>query len=172
MSEIPFDQMMQLMNVNAQRVRSLVRDVSDEQARWKPDAGSWSVLEVVSHLYDEEREDFRVRLDVILHRPDDAWPPIDPEGWVTARRYNEGDPATVLDGFLREREASLAWLCSLEEPDWEKAYKAPFGSIRAGDMFAAWVAHDLLHLRQLVELHWAYLNRQMTGYSTRYAGEW
>jgi hypothetical protein len=39
---------------------------------------------------------------------------------------------------------------------------------RAGDMFAAWVAHDLLYLRQL----WTYLSRQMTGYSTRYAGEW
>jgi hypothetical protein len=172
MSHIHFEPMIQLMASNAERIHSLARDVSAEQARWKPDGDSWSILEVVSHLYDEEREDFRVRLDIILHRPDEAWPQIDPQGWVTARRYNEGDPAVALDGFLREREASLAWLRALVEPDWEKTYPAPFGPIRAGDMFAAWVAHDVLHLRQLVELHWAYLNRQMTGYSSRYAGEW
>jgi hypothetical protein len=172
MSHIQFEQMIQLMRTNAQRIRSLAHDVSAAQARWKPDAESWSILEVVSHLYDEEREDFRVRLDIILHRPDEPWPKIDPQGWVTARRYNEGDLANTLEGFLGEREASLAWLHALAEPEWEKTYPAAFGPIRAGDMFAAWVAHDVLHLRQLVELHWAYLNGQMTGYSTRYAGEW
>ena len=41
-------------------------------------------------------------------------------------------------------------------PDWQKAEQAPFGPFHAGDMFAAWVAHDLLHTRQLVELHWAW----------------
>jgi hypothetical protein len=172
MSHINFEPMTALMASNAERIRTLVQDVSGEQARWKPDADSWSILEVVKHLYDEEREDFRVRLDIILHRPDEAWPKIDPQGWVTARRYNEGDLATSLDGFLREREASLAWLQTVAGADWEKTYMAAFGPIKAGDMFAAWVAHDLLHLRQLVELQWAYLDRKLTGYSTRYAGEW
>lgn len=172
MSHINFEPMTAMMASNAERIRRLVQDVSTEQARWKPDAESWSVLEVVKHLYDEEREDFRVRLDIILHRPDEAWPKIDPQGWVTARRYNDGDLVSDLDGFLREREASLAWLQTVAGADWEKTYTAAFGPIKAGEMFAAWVAHDLLHLRQLVELQWAYLNRKLAGYSTRYAGEW
>ena len=157
---------------NAQRIRTMVEHVSDQQARWKPDQTSWSILEVAGHLLDEEREDFRVRLDITLHRADEAWPGIDPEGWVTKRRYNEQDPAQVLGNFLREREASLTWLRELAEPDWEATYAAPWGPIRAGDLLAAWVAHDLLHLRQLVELQWSYTGELVAPYSTRYAGAW
>ena len=88
------------------------------------------------------------------------------------RHYNAQDPSQTLESFLREREASLAWLRGLANPDWEATYAAPWGPIRAGDLFAAWVAHDLLHLRQLVELHWAYAEDQAGPYSTRYAGVW
>ncbi|MCB0058173.1 MAG: DinB family protein, partial [Caldilineaceae bacterium] len=62
------------MQRNAQRIAALVAGVPDEQARWKPDAESWSILEVVNHLLDEEREDFRVRIDYTLHRPGEKWP--------------------------------------------------------------------------------------------------
>ena len=57
----------QMVN-HAAAIRSLAQGISDEQARWKPDPDSWSLLEVINHLYDEERQDFRVRLEIILHR--------------------------------------------------------------------------------------------------------
>jgi hypothetical protein len=52
----------QLTN-QAETIRSLVQGITDEQARWKPDAKSWSLLEVINHLGDEEREDFRDHVD-------------------------------------------------------------------------------------------------------------
>ena len=157
---------------DAQRIRVLVEGISDEQARWRPDPDSWSILEVVNHLLDEEREDFRVLLDLALHRPDEERPRIDPGGWVTERGYNERDLGESLQGFLAARKESLAWLRGLSSPDWEAVCQAPWGPIRAGDVFAAWVAHDLLHIRQLVELHWAYTTRQLQPYKVEYAGEW
>lgn len=160
------------MDDSAQRVRALVEGVSDEQARWKPDPDTWSILEVVSHLLDEEKEDFRVFLDYALHHPGEPRPPIAPQAWVTERAYNQQDPGESLQGYLAARESSLAWLRTLSSPDWEAAYQAPWGPIKAGDIFASWVAHDLLHTRQLVELHWAWTTRQVQPYSTRYAGEW
>lgn len=36
-----------------------MRGVTQSEALYKPHAKSWSMLEVVCHLYDEEREDFR-----------------------------------------------------------------------------------------------------------------
>ncbi len=42
----------------------------------------------------------------------------------------------------------------------------------AGDLLAAWVAHDVLHLRQLVELRYAYLVEEAQPNSVGYAGEW
>ncbi len=41
------------------------------------------------------------------------------------------------------RNEALAWLDSIENPDWDIVYEAPFGEITAGDMFVSWVTHDL-----------------------------
>ncbi|HHY57384.1 MAG TPA: DinB family protein [Chloroflexi bacterium] len=167
------EQIMATMQMNVRRIAALVAGVGATQARWKPDAASWSILEVVNHLLDEEREDFRVRIDFTLHRPGAAWPPIDPGGWVTARRYNERDLAESLTALLAEREQSLAWLRGLPTPDWSVTAVAPWGEpFPAGKLLAAWVAHDLLHLRQLVELHWAWTTAELAPFTCEYAGEW
>jgi hypothetical protein len=160
------------MAENALRIRALIQGVSDGQARWRPSPDAWSILEVVNHLLDEERRDFRVRLDYTLHRPGEPWPPIDPQGWVTEHRYNDQDLGASLDAYLAERQASLTWLGGLPAPDWQATYEAPWGPISAGDLFASWVAHDLLHTRQIVELLWAYGTAELRPYQTRYAGEW
>jgi len=156
----------------AQIIRGLAGDIAPTQAAWKPDPASWSVIEVVNHLYDEEREDFRAHLAAVLAGPATPWAPIDPQGWVTQRHYNERDLAQSAANFLRERERSLAWLRGLTVADWDIAYTTPWGSITAGDLLASWVAHDLLHIRQLVELRWQHLVVAVAPYQVRYAGEW
>ena len=165
-------QLIHQMQLNANRIRALVDGISQEQARWNPAPDSWSILEVVNHLYDEECLDFRVRLDIILHRPQEQWPPIDPQGWVKERQYNQRDLANSLENYLSERKKSLAWLKNLGEVDWDTNIPAPWGMISAGDMFVAWAAHDLLHMRQLVELQHAYAMRLSDPYNSTYAGEW
>ena len=160
------------LQTHADAIRSLAQNISDEQAHWKPDPESWSVLEVLCHLYDEECFDFRVRLDIILHHPEEPWPPIDPKGWVASHQYSQRHLAQTVVNFLAERQKSLAWLQELESPDWQSSCKTPWGSMTAGDMFAAWVAHDLLHLRELVVLHYAYIARTVERHTVIYAGEW
>lgn len=59
-------------------IRALLSGITPEESRIKPDPESWSILEVVCHLYDEEREDFREHLDFILHRQNEEWHMIDP----------------------------------------------------------------------------------------------
>ncbi len=158
---------------NAKTISTFVQDISAEQARWRPNDESWSILEVINHFYDEEREDFRVRLNLLLFSPEEDWPPIDPSGWVTVRNYNERDLQSSLANFLHEREKSLEWLNDLHEPNWESGREAPWGGImRAGDMMTSWLAHDYLHIRQLNELHYTYWADKADPYSGLYAGEW
>jgi hypothetical protein len=161
-----------LMKENARRIESLVNGLSLDEARWKPTPNDWSVLEVINHLYDEEKEDFRVRLDIVLQHPDKKWPPIDPQGWVKARNYNARDFQTSLQHFLEEREVSLSWLHTLDQAIWETEYEAPFGLIRAGDMLAAWVTHDHHHMRQLVGLLRGLILEKMAPFEGDYAGQW
>jgi len=158
---------------NCTAIEALAAGVDDAQARWKPSAHAWSILEVINHLGDEEREDFRRRVDFTLHRQGETWPPIDPPGWVTERRYNERDLADSLARFLAERARSLEWLAGLAAPDWSLSYEHPVaGRLTAGDLLASWVAHDLLHIRQLAGLHHAHLAIAAPGRDIRYAGDW
>ena len=158
--------------LNRDRVAVLARGISEEQARWKPNEDSWSILEVVAHLADEEEFDFPVRLKIILEAEGKTWPEIDPGGWVIEREYNQGDLYESLNRYFNLRNEWLEWLDSLEKPDWDLTYETPVGEISAGDMFSSWVAHDLLHLRQLVELHRQYLEEQVPPYMLDYAGDW
>lgn len=161
--------LIQQLAANSERIRQLTSDVLESQARWKPDEQSWSILEVVNHLYDEERLDFRHHLDFTLHPTGEPWRMNNPLAWVQERQYNERDLRDSLEGFLAERRESLGWLRDLSNPYWDATALTPFGLIRAGDILASWAAHDLLHLRQLVELHLGYLRQEAEPYQTDYA---
>jgi len=167
-----FEILYQELSHSAEMIRALTAGLTPAEARFKPGPESWSILEVVCHLYDIEREDFRPRLDAILHRPAEKWTSFDPQSWITMRRYNERDLTEALKGFLAEREKSLTWLKNLSAPNWEAEHVDEFGSMKAGEMFASWVAHDNLHIRQLVELRRSRIVSLAEPFDVGYAGEW
>lgn len=158
---------------NAEAMRALVQTISDEQAQWKPNPETWSMKEVMEHVYNEERIDFRKHLKEMLSDPPQLWGEFRHEEYVSVE-----DCCQALEGFLTEREASIAWLKALKSPDWDTASQAPFGPagdvlvFSAGDVLASWVAHDFLHMRQMIELLYAWNEKQVSPYSVQYAGGW
>lgn len=167
-----FTELYQEMVNNTEIIRALTANISQDEARIKPTAEDWSILEVISHLHDEEREDFREHLDFILHRQTEEWHKIDPQGWVTSRKYNEHNFIDMQMKFFEERRKSLDWLIDLADTDWNITYTSEFGSVPAGEMFCSWVAHDNLHIRQLVELKRFQLEKLTQPYGIGYAGDW
>ncbi len=157
---------------SAEMIRALLGGLTQEEAQVKPNSESWSILEVVCHLCDEEREDFREHLDFILRRQNEKWHGIDPQGWVTERKYNEQDLRAMKERFFDERERSLDWLKGLSNADWNTKYQSDCGAMSAGAMLAAWVAHDNLHIRQLVELRRHRIETITKPYEIVYAGDW
>lgn len=151
---------------------AMLAGVPPDRARRRPAPDAWSLLEVARHLLDEEREDFRARIENLLSGTDAPFAPIDPAGWPASRRYQDDDLEETRLALRAEREASLAWLERLSGADWDRAKEMRFGPLRAGDLLASWVAHDLLHLRQLVALRYADLQGEASPYDIRYAGEW
>lgn len=157
---------------STEMIRALLSGITQEEARIKPDLESWSILEVICHLYDEEREDFREHVDFILHRQNEEWHQIDPQAWVTERKYNEQDFVEMQEKFFTERQKSLDWLMELSNANWDSLYTSLYGSTTAGEMFACWAAHDNLHIRQLVELRRFKIEKMTEPYSLEYAGDW
>jgi hypothetical protein len=161
------------MTANAEAMRALTLTVSEAQAQWKPAPETWSLREATTHLYHEERGDFRAHLQELLSDPPKSWGSLrlGPHAPVESCRQ-------ALDLFLAERQASLAWLGTLASPDWEVKTEIHFGpaheamTLSAGDVLVSWVAHDYLHIRQINELLYAWQMKQASPYSLEYAGGW
>lgn len=166
-----FDYCIEQLTANAAALKALTAGISPEQACWKPSPEAWSVLEVVNHLADEEREDFRPFAEWALGGP--AKMPHDSDTWILTRGYNARDLAASVADFLQERERSLAWLRGQTGTDWQTpvayTYRPGF---RAGDVLASWVAHDLLHQRHLVELRYKLAKAALLPFDVQYAGDW
>jgi len=156
---------------NSKAIAALLGNISDEQARWKPE-GKWSILEIVNHLYDEERDDFKLRLTLIIEDPRAAWPPIDPQTWITERKYNERDLAESVQRFLKERKDSILWLKSLHNVPWSNSKEHPTaGTMTASRLLYSWLAHDYLHIKQITIMLFNYLQKDVSPISLNYAGE-
>jgi hypothetical protein len=167
-----FETLYQELQNSTEMIRALLSGVTQEEAQVKPNPESWSILEVVCHLYDEEREDFREHVDFILHRQNEEWHQIDPQAWVTERNYNEQNFAEMQEKFFAERQKSLEWLIEMSNANWDTVYTSEHGSTTAGEMLACWIAHDNLHVRQLVELRRMKIENITRPYNLEYAGNW
>jgi hypothetical protein len=167
-----FSTLYQELQNSTEMIRALLSGITQQEARVRPTPESWSILEVVCHLYDIEREDFREHLDFILHRQQEEYHAIDPQAWITERKYNEQDFVEIQSNFFAERQKSLEWLKEISDANWEITYTSEYGTVSAGEMFSCWVAHDNLHLRQFVELRRARIEKITEPYPIEYAGDW
>jgi len=150
--------------------KSLLKEVSVEEYLWKEEPNRWCILETICHLRDEEREDFRARLKHVLETPTLPLPQIDPSGWVKKRKYIEQDYYIIFKDLKKERDQSYEWLKSLFNPKWDNAFKHPkYGAMTAKMFLTNWLAHDYLHIRQIIKLKFNFL-KQLSGESLIYAG--
>jgi hypothetical protein len=156
------------LTANADTIRVLVQAIPDEQAPWQPSPDRWSITQVMEHLYNEERIDFRQHLKEMLHDPPQPWGAFHDE-YIPVKSCRQ-----ALDAFLAERETSIAWLEALDTPDWDLTIQATFVdetiTLSAGDILISWVDHDWAHLRQMIKLLHAWLEKETTPYSTMYGG--
>ena len=169
---INLDEILRQLAANAQAIQALLHSISTEQAAWKPNDETWSITQVMEHVYNEERVDFRQHLREMFRDPPQTWGSLREYEWVQIH-----DLKLALDGFLKERAASIDWLQSLQSPDWEIISEAQFGPsevlrLSAADVLVSWVAHDYLHIRQMNELLYAWNEYLAVPNSVQYAGGW
>lgn len=160
------------LEINKAVFQALLQNVGKNEYLWKPAEDKWCLLEIICHLYDEEREDFRTRLKLVLETPEQAPPAIDPVDWVKSRNYLQQDFSLKLAAFVEEREQSVRWLRSLVDPHCDNASNHPAAGRRTASMYLAnWLAHDYHHIRQINRLKYGYL-KEVSGEDLSYAGKW
>lgn len=159
------------LEANHDVFKHILSTKTEQEYMWKLDPTRWCLLEIICHLYDEEREDFRARVKHTLESPEMPLPMFEPIAWVTDRKYMEQDYNTMLQKFLAERITSVEWLNTLKNPSWENAYNHPkLGPLSSEHFLANWLAHDYLHIRQMQKVQYQYL-RFVAGDDLSYAGD-
>ncbi|MFH4964714.1 DinB family protein [Gaetbulibacter sp. M235] len=145
---------------------------SSKEYLWRPQPNKWCLLEIVCHLLDEEREDFKARVKHTLELPNEVMKGINPEGWVVERNYIAQNYNEKVLEFLQERGKSVAWLSNLNNVQWENIYKHPkLGDLSAKLFLVNWLAHDYLHMRQIIRYKYEYLKDHID-IDVQYAGSW
>jgi hypothetical protein len=166
------DYIIDQLEENQKTFKALLGNVTTELINWKPAPDKWSLLEIICHLYDEEREDFRARVRSVLENPRKSLREFDTHKWVIDHEYSKQDYYHKLLTFLTEREESVNWLRSLEEPKWGNVHRHPkFGKMSAELFLNNWLAHDYLHIRQINKNKYLFLREQITT-KLDYAGTW
>lgn len=150
----------------------ILKNENEALILWKQAPEKWCLLEIVCHLNDEECHDFRFRAQWVLEKPNQTPPPIDPVGWVTNHDYINRDYRTMLNTFLSERDKSIIWLKSLKNVNWDNAFEhSKLGRLTARHFLVNWLAHDYLHIKQILKLKYDYL-QNTSRENLDYAGIW
>ena len=166
------DQVIQRLANNLYVIKAQLQNLSLDEVTFKPAPDKWSMLEVLCHLVDEEKEDFRIRVKYVLEDPTQPLPKFNPVDWVQNRNYAGQNFENKVEEFLNERTKSIEWLESLQEPQWDNTYHHPTAGPMSAKLFLAnWLAHDYIHIRQLNRLAYEF-HQHRSDVDLNYAGNW
>ena len=152
-------------------LRSLMTELTEEDARWKPGPERFSVSEVLAHLSHSEGHCYRMRLDRFMAETRPEFEPDDAQMYLDL--YRGADPEEAFDHFEDQRETNVEFLRTLPKSAGErKARHRAAGEITLQQMLHEWAMHDLGHIRQLAELvrarkHWQAAGRLGEFYQLR-----
>ena len=135
-------------------LHALLLDLPGRWTAGNEGLGTWSPFDVVGHLIHGERTDWVPRVEHMLRHGDTLpFAPFDREAMFAA---SEGLSLTqLLDTFGRLRAENLVRLAALRLSDADMARRGrhpDLGVVTIGQHLAAWVAHDLGHLGQVVRV--------------------
>ena len=166
------NQIIKQLDSNQEVFKNLLINKTKEEYLWRPQPKKWCLIEIVCHLIDEECEDFRTRVKCVLENPLKELPKIDPEGWVLERDYISQNYEQKVTDFINERKKSIIWLNSLENANWGNEFMHQTRGAMSAKLFLInWLAHDYLHIRQIIRYQYEFLKEQ-THIDLQYAGNW
>ena len=113
----------------------------------------WSLVEIISHLRDVEREVNLPRIQIFLRDENPFITADDTDMWVSERGYAKNDGETALRELVAARLETLDALKKLSPADWQRSGRhAIFGPITLKEQLGFMAEHDRVHLRQVFRI--------------------
>jgi hypothetical protein len=133
-------------------VRAMLEGLSEE---WTTggDENNWAPFDITGHLIHGEVTDWIPRAEIILRQGEDRR--FEPFDRLAQFELSEGKSfEDLLHEFEIKRRESLVTLRSWKLTDEQldlKGVHPEFGEVSLSELIAAWVAHDLTHIRQITQ---------------------
>ena len=131
------------------RVVREVEGLSEEQLRFRPAEGEWSIKEVCGHLRDfAEINDGRLHRMAIQERP--LLPGYDQEQLAREHNHQEGDIRSILEEFSAHRLRTVRMLSELVHANWARQGRhMEFGVMSIRQWAESIIAHEESHLEHI-----------------------
>jgi FMN phosphatase YigB (HAD superfamily) len=118
--------------------------------RCRPAAGEWSLVEIVCHLRDVEKEVNLPRLHAVAEIDNPFLSGADTDPWAVERCYQTQGGTQALAEFVAARREAYTFLASLPESAWSRpARHALLGNTTLAELVGWILDHDRIHLAQL-----------------------
>jgi hypothetical protein len=91
-----------LLEATPEILRGLMREISDDDARWKPAPDRFSIAEVLAHLSHSDGHCYRMRVDRFLEEENPFFEADDAQMYLDL--YRDADPEDSFDHFERVEE--------------------------------------------------------------------
>jgi len=102
-------------------LKAAVRGLPKKVLTFTPAPGKWSILEILGHLRDMEREAYLERYERILAEIEPRLPDLNGEAFVIERDYRSAKAAEVLRDWSRLRRETLRLLRKVTAAQWTRA---------------------------------------------------
>ena len=148
-----FEALLVTLESTAALLSRAAASLSPAEARRRPAAGGFSLVENVWHLADLEREGYGVRIRRILAESNPALLNFDGERMARERAYQELDLDRGIVLFARARRQNLEALSRLSPSDWRRSgSQEGVGCVKLEDIPRMMVEHDRSHGLEIASL--------------------
>ena len=103
----------QLLSATPESIRQITQNCAADSLTRRPPSGEFTVVEVICHLRDLEREGYSVRIQKLLAEEQPSLSDIDGGRLAIERDYLRQNSATALNDFEAAREQTIRALSEL-----------------------------------------------------------
>jgi hypothetical protein len=129
---------------------TLLGDLPPETWARRPGPGAWSLIEIVCHLRDIDREVHQPRFERILSTASPFLPAVNTDPWADERHYAAESGPDALALLAEQRVLMLRQLESLSPEAWDRpARHALLGPTSLAEVASIAADHELLHLADI-----------------------
>jgi DinB superfamily len=140
---------LKVQRATAPKLKKLIHGLTPKQLRWQPEAGKWSIAQILAHLADAEIvASWRMRS--VIGQDGITIQPFDQDSWASAFQYQKRDAKRSLEVFRVLRENNVAMLKEIPREAWNNhGMHQERGKETIAHLTRMFAGHDTNHVVQV-----------------------